>query len=255
MHYPIIPSFYFENKINRLESRDESLSNNKKIIKNKIEYAFGIILENNTRVIEKDYQTGVLNFKKAYSIFEEVIELCFNNLSKSHSNFFDWYNNTNKNIEFDEKDIFELYYLSAAIGGLIKSSQANPKELVYLPKIGKLLNKAILLDPKWSGGALQSAMMSFIASRMDMSLDIKKDSINYYFNKSIEFSDSLDASVFVTYAEILYIPEQKKQNFKNTLDYVLSIKTPKDSRFKITNIIAKKRAKWLLSNMEDYFLE
>ena len=254
LNYPTLPSIYFKNKINRLENKNNSFQNNRILIKNKINYAYGIILENNDKIIHEDYKKAVIKYKEAYKIFLEVKQLCINNLIYSNSKFDEWFDGK-ENINFKENDIFELYYLSASLGGAIKSSRGNPMDLIYLPKIGKLLKKAITINPKWNGGSLQSAMMSYTSSRMDLNQDIIKDSVNYYFKNTLEFSDSLDASVFVSYAEIIYKPEQKKIDFKNTLDYVLSIKTPKNSEFGLQNIIAKKRAKWLLSNMDDYFIE
>ena len=55
------------------------------------------------------------------------------------------------------------------MAGSIQSSRgSNPHELVNIPVIGKLLETAIYLDPKWGDGSLQSAMMSYSAIRPDL---------------------------------------------------------------------------------------
>ena len=148
-----------------------------------------------------------------------------------------------------------MYYLAASLGGAIKTSQGDPKELINFPKIGKLLKRAINMDPKWNNGALQSAMMNYTASRMDLTKEVIKDTVNFYFNKARDYSNSLDASIFVSYAELIHKPDQNKIDFIKKLEKSLSINTKKDSYFKISNIIAQKRAKWLLSNLENYFIE
>ena len=91
---------------------------------------------------------------------------------------------------------------------------SNPYELINIPTIGKLLETAIFLDPTWESGSLFSAMMSYSAIRPDLSGQAMKDTVDYYFKKSLEISDSLDASVFVSYAELIHKPRQEKNDFE-----------------------------------------
>ena len=88
---------------------------------------------------------------------------------------------------FKKDDVFELYYLAASLGGAIKTSLGDPKELINFPKIGKLLKRAINMDPKWNNGALQSAMMNYTASRTDLTKEVIKDTVNFYFNKARDY--------------------------------------------------------------------
>ena len=111
------------------------------------------------------------------------------------------------------------------------------------------------MDPKWNNGALQSAMMNYTASRMDISREVMKDTVNDYFKKARDYSDSLDASILVSYAELIHKPDQNKIDFIKTLERALLISTEKDSYFRLSNIIAQRRAQWLLSNLDDYFIE
>ena len=223
------------------------------LIKSSIEYVYGVIFENNDRLLKKDYKKASNNYKKAYSILIDVEERCLNNLVKSNQDFYTWYNG-NEKIEFEKDNVFELYYLSAAIGGLIISSKGDPNELINLKKIEKLLGMAIKIHPSWGNGSLQSAMMGYTASRMDLSIKSKRDTINYYFNKSKDYSENQDISLFVKYAEIVHVPDQNKVKYIETLNFVIKFKSDRKSTFALTNIIAKKRAKWLKKNLEDKFL-
>ena len=250
----VLPSVFFEQKIKRLEKEETSFQKNRDLIKTKIEYSYGVILEHNDRIIEDDYLSTIKNNEKAYKIFKEVQHLCFINLNSSDLKFDDQMDLI-KEINFKKDNIYELYYLAASLGGAIKTSQGDPKELINFPKIGELLKKAIKIDPKWNNGALQSAMMSYTASRMDISREAMKDTVNGYFQKARDYSNSLDASIFVSYAELIHKPDQNKADFIKTLEKSLLINAEKNSNFRISNIIAQRRAKWLLSNLEDYFIE
>ena len=250
----VLPSIYFEQRIKKLDKEEASFQKNRDLIKTKIEYSYGVILEHNDRIIEDDYLSTIKNNEKAYKIFKEVQHLCFINLNSSDLKFDDQMDLI-KEINFKKDNIYELYYLAASLGGAIKTSQGDPKELINFPKIGKLLKKAIKIDPKWNNGALQSAMMSYTASRMDISREAIKDTVNSYFKKACDYSNSLDASIFVSYAELIHKPDQNKADFIKTLEKSLLINAEKNSNFRLSNIIAQRRAKWLLSNLEDYFIE
>ena len=81
------------------------------------------------------------------------------------------------------------------------------------------------------------------------------DSVTYYFDKAVDISDSLNASLFVSYAELINKKFQQKDAFEEKLEFVLKMNVNKDKYFRLTNIIAQERAKWLLSKKSDYFLE
>ena len=66
------------------------------IDKESIEYVYGVIFENNDRLLKKDYKKANNNYKKAYSILIDVEERCLNNLVKSNQDFYNWYNGNEK---------------------------------------------------------------------------------------------------------------------------------------------------------------
>ena len=111
------------------------------------------------------------------------------------------------------------------------------------------------MDPNWESGSLFSAMMSYSAIRPDLSGQAMKDTVDYYFKRSLEISDSLDASVFVSYAELIHKPRQEKNEFENKLKHAISVDLNKNKKIKLSNQISINRARWLMSNTEDYFLE
>ena len=255
LDHPNLASIYFEKKIDSLEEKDShSISGKRKIVKNKVEYAFGIILEKSDRLIDEDYSLALVDYKNANKIFNEAKILELSILRETHPEFEFWINGK-ADITFSKDDIFDLYWLAASYGGAIKSSRGDPFELVNIPTVGKLLKTAIRLEPEWGRGALYSAMMSYTSSRPDLSSDMLKDSANYYFNKAVSVSDSLDASPFMTYAESIHKPFQNRAGYINKLNFVINMDVKKNTQFELSNIIAQKRAKWLLSKTNETFLE
>ena len=252
---PELVSIYFEKKIKKLEKSDmTSLNQQRDLMRTKVEYGFGIIMEHADRLIDVDYSSALDKYKKANIIFKDARDSGISILNDRYSNFNDWIRGVVE-LQFTNNDIIDLYWLAAAYGGAISSSRGDPFELIHLPKVGRILRKCIELDPEWNNGAVYSAMMSFTSTRTDISEDLLRDSVDFYFNKAILYSDSLDAGPFLAYAEYIHKTYQERKEFEDKLNYVIDMKTKSRSRYELPNLIAKNRAEWLLSKTDDYFLE
>ena len=252
---PELVSIYFEKKIKKLEKSDmTSLNQQRDLTRTKVEYGFGIIMEQADRLIEVDYSSSLGKYKKANIIFKDARDSGISILDDRYSNFNEWIRG-GVELQFNNNDIIDLYWLAAAYGGAISSSRGDPFELIHLPKVGRILRKCIELDPEWNNGAVYSAMMSFTSTRTDISEDLLRDSVDFYFNKAILYSDSLDAGPFLAYAESIHKTYQERKEFEDKLNYVIDMKTKSRSRYELPNLIAKNRAEWLLSKTDDYFLE
>ncbi|MDC0383358.1 TRAP transporter TatT component family protein [Candidatus Marinimicrobia bacterium] len=246
---------FVDAKISNLQKKPFlSLEEKKDLLKLYNQYGFGILMESSDKVITKNYSKGIENYKKAYDNFVAAKILGIGILSLKYENFEELLIN-NKELNFEEEDIEDLYWLMAAYSGALSSSRADPFELINLPIIEKLLTTCFKIDPKWGSGALYSAMMSYCAIRPDLSEASKKDSINHYFNKALELSDNKDASLYVSYAELVHKPAQERNLFEKKLNFALTVKVSKNNIFYISNLIAQNRAKWLISDINEYFID
>ena len=238
--------------MNQDDARDSLYQ--EKLAQTKVLYAYGVLMEMGDRLIDENYEEGLVYYEKANKLFVEAKESITTILLSQYPDFLQWIKN-DLDINLEKKEIPYLYWLAASMAGSIQSSRGTkPHELVNIPVIGKLLETAIYLDPKWGEGSLQSAMMSYSAIRPDLNREALKDTVDFYFKKALEFSDSLDASIFVSYAELIHKPRQEKEDFENKLLFVLKMKAGSDKKRKLSNLVSKRRAKWLLSKKEDYFL-
>jgi len=253
--HPKIVSLYFEKKIKSLE-RKKSLSTEQKrlLLKTKVEYGFGVLLEESDRTLDHDYNLGVKKSQEAYIVFSDAKKVGNSILIISYPKLDSWLSGET-DLQFKINDVSDLYWLAAAYGGAIKSSRGNPFDVVNLPVVKKLLITAIALDPKWGKGALYSAMMSYTSSRPDLFGDALIDSVSSFYAKALIASDSLDASLFVSYAELIDKKFQDRDAFEQKLDIVLNMDVEKDKDFRLSNIIAQERAKWLLSKTDEIFFE
>ena len=223
-------------------------------MRTKVEYGFGIIMEQANRLIDEDYSLAIAKYEQANKIFSEARDSGISIISKKYPNFKKWLNKE-ASIDFNADDMNDIYWLAASIGGCISSSRGNPFELINLPNVGRLLRTGIDINPGWENGSLYSAMISFTTTRSDLNEIMLRDSVDYYFDKAVLYSDGKDAGPYLAYAESIHKPFQERKNFVDKLNYVINMENKPNNEFELTNLLAKSRAKWLLARTDEYFLE
>lgn len=231
-----------------------SLHGRRVLVRTKVEYGFGIIMEQADRLIEDDYLEALDQYKKANNVFNEAQDLGMLIMLEKYPEFNDWLQK-DAVIDLKKEDVSDMYWLAASIGGSVSSSRGDPFELINLPYVGRLLNKCIKIYPEWNNGSLYSAMMSFATSRSDLSEEMLRDSVDFYFNKAISYSNGMDAGPYLTYAESIHKTFQERKDFVDKLNYVMEMDVVRNSDYEMGNLVSKSRAKWLLSKTDEYFLE
>ncbi len=255
LEQPKLVSVYFERKIDKLEkTKSPDLNSQRFLMRTKVEYGFGIIMEQASRLIDEDYSKAMAKYEQANKIFSEARDSGISIMSKKYPSFNKWLNKETT-IDFSADDMNDIYWLAASIGGCISSSRGDPFELINLPNVGRLLRTGIDIYPEWANGSFYSAMMSFTTTRSDLNETILRDSVDFYFNKAIFYSNGKDAGPYLTYAESIHKPFQERKSFVDKLNYVINMENKPSNEFELTNLLAKSRAKWLLARTDEYFLE
>ena len=255
LEQPKLVSVYFERKIENLEkAKLPDLDSQRLLMRTKVEYGFGIIMEQANRLIDEDYPLAMAKYEQANKIFSEARDSGISIISKKYPTFNMWLNKE-ASIDFNADDMNDIYWLAASIGGCISSSRGNPFELINLPNVGRLLKAGMDVNPEWGNGSFYSAMISFTTTRSDLNEMMLRDSVDYYFDKAVLYSDGKDAGPYLTYAESIHKPFQERKNFEDKLNYVINMENKPNNEFELTNLLAKSRARWLLARTDDYFLE
>ena len=149
LEQPKLVSVYFERKIEKLEKiKSPDLDSQRLLMRTKVEYGFGIIMEQASRLIDEDYKQAMAKYEQANKIFSEARDSGILIISKRYPSFNNWLNKE-ASIDFNADDMNDIYWLAASIGGCISSSRGDPFELINLPNVGRLLRTGIDINPKW----------------------------------------------------------------------------------------------------------
>ena len=216
-------------------------------------FSYGFTMNEAERIKNEDYDKGRAIYSKAHSDFVRSVSYINSSLVSDYPSFLLWLNDQgNHDIEFKKGSAEKLYWAAGAYAGAIQSSNGSPEWLIQLPKIGLLLESGIKLDSTWNFGSFYTAMISYSIVRHDA----KEDKFNIaksYFKKAVEVSAGQDLSPYISYAENISVSEQNKNEFSNMLYKALNIDIYSNPELTLVNYINRKRANWLLDNIEEYF--
>ncbi|MGB5706095.1 MAG: TRAP transporter TatT component family protein [Arenicellales bacterium] len=144
-----------------------------------------------------------------------------------------------------------LYWSAAALGLAISVSKNDPRMLARLPEVGAMLDRALTLDEDWNRGTLHEFKITWAAAQHT---DADESILRDHYNRALELSDGERASLFVTMAEAISLPNQDREEFTFLLENALAVDPDNDPEHRLLNVIAQRRAKWLLSHIDELIL-
>jgi predicted anti-sigma-YlaC factor YlaD len=144
-----------------------------------------------------------------------------------------------------------LYWSAAALGLTISVSKNDPKMLARLPEVEAMLDRALALDEEWNRGTLHEFKITWAAAQHAHADD---SILREHYNRALELSDGDRASLFVTMAEAVSLPNQDREEFTSLLENALAVDPDNDPEHRLLNVIAQRRAKWLLSHIDELIL-
>ncbi|MBK5260355.1 MAG: hypothetical protein JJE51_12230 [Thermoanaerobaculia bacterium] len=153
-----------------------------------------------------------------------------------------------------KRDVPALYWTAAAWGLAIATSKDDLDFLADLPLVEALIARAAALDPGFENGAIDTFLISYEASRAGMSKDAASRA-REHFRQAVERSSGQMVSPFVAAAEALSVPQQDEREFTELLSRALAVDPNLKPEWRLQNILAQRRARWLLAHREDYFIE
>jgi predicted anti-sigma-YlaC factor YlaD len=151
-------------------------------------------------------------------------------------------------------DVTLLYWTAASWGALIALSKNEPDVLGELPAVEALMDRALALDPTFDRGAIHTFMIGFEGVRQGAVGDWTERS-RRHFARAMELSAGRDAAPLLSLAEAVCVPQQRRAEFETLLKQALAIDVAQASDTRLANLVAQRRARWLLSRTERLFTD
>ena len=147
-----------------------------------------------------------------------------------------------------------LFWTAAAWGAAISISKDDPSLVSDQPIIEALIDRALELDEDFDSGSIHSFLIAYEMARQGAPGDAATRS-RKHFERAVELSKGQSASAFVSLAESVSLQGQNKAEFQKLLQQALAINADAVPAARLQNLVAQRRARWLLGRVDELFLD
>ncbi len=151
-----------------------------------------------------------------------------------------------------KEDVPALYWTGAAWGGAVSLGLDRPDLIADLPAVRALLGRALTLDEAWRQGAIHEAFISIDA--LPAAMGGSPARARQHFERAVALSKGLSAGPYVDLATTIAVADQDKAEFEKLLNQALAVDPDRDPNLRLANLIAQKRARFLLDNADLYIV-
>jgi predicted anti-sigma-YlaC factor YlaD len=156
--------------------------------------------------------------------------------------------------EPQRSDVPLLYWTAASWAALIGLSKSEPEMLADLPAVEAMIDRALALDPSFDRGAIHVLMIGYEPVRVGAAGDAGARS-QAHFARAIQLADGAHAAPFVALAEAVSVPQQRRAEFEALLGQALRVDLERSKDHRLANLVAQRRARWLLARTARLFTD
>lgn len=151
------------------------------------------------------------------------------------------------------EDLEVLYWTAMAWGAAISLGIDRPELVIDLPAVRSLFERCLELDADYDLGAIHSAMIALdgLPEHMGGSLERARE----HYQRALELNGGQRAATYVTWAVSVSLRQQDREEFERLLDKALEVDPERLANERLVNLIAQRRARFLLDQADDLFLD
>lgn len=151
-------------------------------------------------------------------------------------------------------DVPLLFWTAAAWGAAISISKDDPALVSDQLMVEALIDRALELDEDFDHGAIHGFLISYEMARQGAPGDAAERA-RKHFDRALELSQGKLASPLVSLAESVAVEKQDKAGFQSLLNRALAINPDAAPESRLQNLVAQRRARWLLGRVDELFLD
>lgn len=151
-----------------------------------------------------------------------------------------------------KEDVPLMYWTFAPWAAAIAANKRDLTLVGDLPIIAALLDRALQLDESYEEGALHEFAITFDPARPEGTTPQKQ---KQHFERALQLAQGEKISPLVTYAQAVSGPAQHKAEYEALLRQAASfdVEQPKARKNRLANVLAQRRAQYLLAHEDDVF--
>lgn len=148
-------------------------------------------------------------------------------------------------------DVPALYWTGVSWGGSLLLSDNSFGRIGELATVRGLFTRALQLNEAWEGGTIHEAMIA--VESLPALLGGSPARAKEHFDRAVALSNGESAFAYVALATGVAQPAKDRREFEQLLRAALAIDLSKRPSIRLANLIAQKRARYLLSQTDRLF--
>ncbi len=154
----------------------------------------------------------------------------------------------------NREDVPYLYWTAAAWALAVSDGKDDMKLVGELPIVEALMARALALDEAWDQGTLHEFYVAYDGARSPAEGG-GPERAKQHLDRALALAGNKRLGPIVSYAETVSVSRQDKAEFTRMLNEVIAADVDRFPTERLANIIAQRRARWLLTRTSDLFAE
>jgi predicted anti-sigma-YlaC factor YlaD len=219
------------------------------------QYAYAFVQFEADMIEEADFAASTRLRKQAHKLYLRSRRYAIRAIEVEHPHFMEkLYTNPDTALApMKPRDVPFLYWAGVSWIAAISSCKENLALLSEIYFVDAIMNRALDLDEDYNRGALHEFFISFDGGR-SVAMGGSIERARMHFKEALMCSQGTRASPYVSLAETVSVRQQNVREFRELLHIALGVDVDAAPEYRLENILAQRRAAWLLSKIEDLFL-
>jgi len=146
-----------------------------------------------------------------------------------------------------------LFWSANAWGAAISISKNDSELTADQSLVEALMKRALELDEAYEYGSIHDFFISYEGGRASVGGSLER--AREHFERALALSKGSRAWPLVNFAETVSVGTQKRKEFEKLLAEAIAVDVNKVPDLRLSNIVAQRRARWLLSRADELFVE
>ena len=219
------------------------------------QYSFAFVAEDADELEDKDLAAANALRARARKLYTRARNYGLRGLAAAHPGFEMALRANPKSAvaQLTKAEVALAYWTAASWGSLIGISKDNPEILADQLIVEALLDRLLTLNEAFGGGAIHQVLIQYELARQGGAGDAVERA-RKHFDRAVVLAGGKQAGPFVAWAETVSVKNQNAAEFKKLLDQALAVNVDAQPEHRLENLILQRRARWLLSRVDDLFL-
>ncbi len=156
-------------------------------------------------------------------------------------------------LKLGRKQVPLIYWTASSWAAAISLAKNDPELTADQNVTEALMRRALALDEGWELGSIHDFFIAYEGGRASVGGSLA--AAREHLDRAMHLAQNRRISPLVSYAETVSVSTQNKKEFQSLLEQALAYDPDKSPDTRMENLIAQRRAKWLLSRVNELFIE